>query len=202
MGGQNGSGLREAYSRAIEAYRSGDLVETKALIDAVVADSPSSPEGLALRFLRGNAYEWGGYPGGVNLEKAYTEYRGLEQWAKTLGSTVLVSAARVLFDIDGKIHRYEIEKLCLEAIAIDGHAHAKMLLGLLSEKVLGEPVQARRWYFAAYLSGLPWGLRYYADSHKRAGNLARSAFWHLVTTITSPILVLVGGPRGAFKDGI
>lgn len=188
------------YERAMKAFEEGDEALTQALVDQVILEEPSSPDGLSLRFLRGNAYEWGGYPGGIDLQKAYADYKYLEQWTPTLGSDVLVAAARVLFDINGDKNKDEIDRLCKKAVGIDGHVHAKMLLGLLNQKVLLNSREARRWYLSAYFGGLPWGLRYFADSHKTDGNLLLASLAHLVATLTSPILVMRGGVRGAFSQ--
>lgn len=189
-----------AYDRAMKAFEEGDELRTQALVDQAISESPSSLDGLALRFLRGNAYEWGGYPGGVDLRKAYEDYRALEQWTPALGSDVLVAAARVLFDIDGDENRKEIDRLCKKAVNIDGHVHAKMLLGLLNQKVLGDSGEARKCYLSAYFGGLPWGLRYFADSHKSDGNFLTASVAHLIATLTSPILVMRHGVRGAFSQ--
>lgn len=189
-----------AYDRAMKAFEAGDAELTQALVDPVIERTPSSLDGVSLRFLRGNAYEWGGYPGGVDLHKAYADYKALEEWTPTLGSDVLVAAARVLFDIDKEKNKDEIQRLCLKAVNIDKHVHAKMLLGLLNQKVLMNSTEARKWYLSAYFGGLPWGLRYYADSHKHDGNSVIASLAHLIATLTSPFLVIFNGPRGAFSQ--
>ena len=184
----------------MKAFEAGDSELTQALVDRAIEERPTSLDGISLRFLRGNAYEWGGYPGGINLDKAYADYKALEEWTPTLGSDVLVSAARVLFDIDGEKNKDEIRRLCRKAVDIDRHVHAKMLLGLLNQRILMNSKEARKWYLSAYFGGLPWGLRYYADSHKHDGNRAVASFAHLIATITSPFLVIFNGARGAFSQ--
>lgn len=188
------------YDRAMKAFEAGDVELTQALVDQAIEERPSSLDGVTLRFLRGNAYEWGGYPGGIDLDKAYADYKALEEWTPILGSDVLVSAARVLFDMDGQENKDEIERLCLKAVSIDQHVHAKMLLGLLNQKVLMNSKKARKWYLSAYRGGLPWGLRYYADSQKNDGNSVIASFAHLIATLTSPFLVIFNGARGAFSQ--
>jgi hypothetical protein len=188
------------YDRAMKAFEAGDAESTQALVDPAIENTPSSLDGVSLRFLRGNAYEWGGYPGGVDLEKAYADYKALEEWTPTLGSDVLVAAARVLFDIDGTKNKDEIQRLCKKAINLDKHVHAKMLLGLLNQKVLMNSREARKWYLSAYFGGLPWGLRYYADSHKHEGRTVIASLAHLFATISSPFLVMLTGARGAFSQ--
>lgn len=184
----------------MKAFENGDVALTQELVDQEIKQAPSSLDGVSLRFLRGNAYEWGGYPGGVDLHKAYADYKALEEWTPNLGSDVLVSAARVLFDIDGEANKDEILRLCMKAVNLDNHVHAKMLLGLLNQKILRDSKAARRWYLSAYLGGLPWGLRYFADSHAYDGSKFIGSLAHLVATITSPFLVIANGARGAFSQ--
>jgi hypothetical protein len=187
-----------AYNEAMRAWAAGDAELAKELVDRALEEDPTSVDGLSLRFLRANAYEWGGYPGGVDLHKAYLDYKALEEWTPSLGSEALVCAARVLFDIGGEDHREEIQRLCLKAVRIDEDVHAKMLLGLLNQRVIGRPSEARRWYLAAYRGGLPWGLRFYARSHKEEGHMILAFLAHVLASLTSPLLVFLKGARGPF----
>lgn len=190
----------DIYDAAIEAYESGDAESAKRMIDQVIDRSPDSPEGISLRHIRARAYEFGGYPGGVDLDKAYLDYHHLEKCSSTVGSDALVGAARVLFDLDGAKNKEEIQRVCLKAISSDKNVYAKMLLGFLNEKVLMDSKVARKWYLSAYFGGLPWGLRYFADSHSKDGNKVRAAVCHALTSITSPFLVLIFGVRGVFSE--
>ncbi|HRP71436.1 MAG TPA: hypothetical protein PK743_02230 [Luteimonas sp.] len=192
----------ETYKQAMEAFRRGDADLLQSLIDPVIEADSSSPESLGLRYLRGSAYEWGKYPGGADLNKALVDYRTLESWAPTIGSEVLVAAGRILFDMNERGNADEIERLCIRAIELDRSVHAKMLLGLLYEKVRMDSVSARKWYLSAYLGGLPWGLRYFARSHAKQGDRVRSMLAHIAATVTSPILVLMNGARGPFSDSV
>lgn len=191
--------MSSLFDTALAAYESGDAEATKELVDGAIAQLPEA-EGIALRVLRARAYEFGGYPDGIDLNKAYLEYRDLEEWTSSLGSEALVGAARVLFDQDGEKNKDEIMRLCLKAIGIDRHVHAKMILGLLSDKVLHDRRSARKWYFSAYLGGLPWGLRYFAKLHAKDGNFIRAYFSHALASVTSPFLVMLHGARGPFSE--
>lgn len=186
---------------ALAAYESRNAAMTKEIVDRAIETLPDA-EGIAFRLLRARAYEFGGYPGGTNLSKAYADYRGLERWTPTVGSEPLVGAARVLFDQDGKANASEIQRLCLKAIGIDGHVHAKMILGLLHEKVLHEVESARKWYLSAYWGGLPWGLRYLARTHSKCGNRSRAVLLHALASATSPFLIMANGARGPFSEHV
>lgn len=190
----------DIYNNAIRAYKSGDDDSAKKMIDAAIEYAPESEDGLSLRFIRARAYEFGGYPGGIDSGKAYEDYKFLEEWTSLFESNALVGAARTLFDLDGNSNEIEIRRLCFRAIKIDNSVYAKMILGLLYDKVIKNNKSARRWYLSAYISGMPWGLRYFANSHAKSGNGLRAMAAHLVTSITSPFLVLFFGARGPFCE--
>jgi hypothetical protein len=184
---------------ALAAYESGNEEDTEKLVNDAIARLPEA-EGIVLRLLRARAYEFGGYPGGVDLSKAYVEYRAVEDWTPSIGSEALVGAARVLFDLDAEENKDEIMRLCVKAVRVDRHVHAKMLLGLLHDKILHDRKSARKWYFSAYMGGLPWGLRYCARLHTKDGNYIRAFFFHALTSITSPFLVMLNGAQGPFSE--
>lgn len=192
---------KSTIEAALAAYEAGNDKATKELIEGGIGKLPEE-EAVPLRLLRARVYEFGGYPEGIDLGKAYNEYRYLQQWTNVLGSEAIVGAARVLFDLSAERHREEINNLCHKAIDMDGHVHAKMLLGLLSEKVLNDRSAAKRWYLSAYFGGLPWGLRYLARLHAEEGSFVRASLLHMLTSITSPFLVLRYGVRGPFSEHV
>ena len=191
--------MESRYQAALAAYRTGDAERTRELADAVISDAPDSPEGLSLRLLRARAFEFGGYPDGIQLQKAYEDYRDLELRTDVAGSEVLLGAARVLFDIDAARNELEIERLCKAAIRQDGSAHGYMMLGFLNEKVRKNHCAARRNYMAAFARGLSWGARYAAKSHGLQEHKLKSVALHVVATLASPLLALVKGVRGPFS---
>jgi len=184
---------------ALAAYESGDAETTKKLVEDGISRLPES-DSIALRLLRARIYEFGGYPEGADLEKAYREYHALERLTDGLDSEVLVGAARVLFDLDGDKNKGEISRLCQDAIELDGHAHAKMILGLLNEKVLKDRSNARKWYLAAYMSGLPWGALYLSRLHAADQRYFRASFLRMLMSATKRLLTFLVGKRGPLSE--
>lgn len=185
------------YARALAAYDAGERQPVVDLAFEAMARYPRSPEAKALRLLLAQGYEFGDF-GEYALEEARDLYRGLAD--SSIGEPEsLVGAARTLFRIDAQKNQDEIVRLCDRAIQRHDNVHAKMILGRLHERVRGEVEPARRMYLAAYRQGLPWGLRFLAQSYARQGFRLRAGILFLITSLTSPFLVMRHGVRGPFS---
>ncbi|MGO4550259.1 hypothetical protein AB4059_04040 [Lysobacter sp. 2RAF19] len=180
------------------AYARGDFSAAKVLLDGIIGTASTSPHVLAARYLRARGYE-DGYFGTKDLKAALADYRPLIEHAQLFGSDGLVGFARVLLETDGAANKDEIVDLCLRAVALDKNVKAMMLLGVTHEEVEMNFSSAGRWYLRAYGAGLPWGMRYFARMHRKQGHYLRAMLAHLVTTITSPFMVAIGGARSALK---
>jgi hypothetical protein len=188
------------YREAASLYAEGRTEEAARLIDSEISKTPDSIDGMHLRLIRARALESGEYLGGRDLERAYEDYCQLHVRNFELRTQALVGSARVLFKIDVFANAREIQRLLESALEVEPDPHAHMLMGALFDEAFQEPSRARAHYLAAFRLGLPWGLRYFAASHIKSKNYLRGAFFHLLATLVSPILVIRKSARGPFED--
>lgn len=191
--------ISERLEIAKSAYVSGDFVRAKAFLDGVIEEAPDSPYGVGARYLRGRGYEDGVFSSEPELQKALEDFQIVKEHADEYGSDGLLGCARVLFELDAEKHADEVISYCEEAIKRDSNVKALMLLGKVYESVMRDGRTARQWYLKAYFRGLPWGMRYFARSHAKDGNVFRSVLGHSLATLSSPFLLLIHGARSPFK---
>jgi tetratricopeptide (TPR) repeat protein len=181
-------------------YSSGKYSNAKAVLDRVVVQNPDSAEGVSARYIRAIGYEDGIFSNSCELEKAYEDYFALTQGTSEfeLVSDAFVGLARVMLK-QGTATSEEIIAACKSAISIDSNVHALMLIGVACEERGDGGGEARKWFFKAWLKGLPWGGRFYAKSHIKNGNYIRGCFFHFLSTFLSAILVAFFGFKDPFR---
>jgi len=180
-------------SEARRLYAEKKFDRSKEILDHLIEEDVGGAYGMAARYLRARGYESGRFRDGVDYENAYADFSHLADRADVFGSSGLVGEARVLLEMDAAINANEILELCERAIALDGNAKAAMIAGVACEKILRDEERAAYFYKRAFLSGLPWGLRYLAKLRWAQGRRVQSILLHAGTTLCAPFLNLYNG---------
>lgn len=186
------------FEEAKHAYVHGDFARAKLIFDLLIDQYPSSKQAMLSRYLRARGFEDGVF-GAIDLESALADFVVLDEIADVYGSDGTLGVARILYQKDKESNANRVASLCQKAIAQDANVKAMMLLGLVYENAIDDYESALRWYLRAYKSGLPWGLRYYAQLQGKKGKRFSSAVAHSIATVTSPFLVKRYGVRSALK---
>jgi tetratricopeptide (TPR) repeat protein len=181
-------------------YSIGKYSDAKAILDRVVMLSPDSAEGVSARYLRARGYEDGIFSNDCELERAFEDYFILTQGTSELElvSDAFVGLARIMLK-QGTATSEEIIAACNSAISIDSNVHALMLIGVTCEGQGDGGDEARKWFLKAWFKGLPWGGRFYANSHIKNRNYIRGYFFHFLSTFFSIILVVIFGFKDPFR---
>lgn len=186
----------DMYEKAKSAYLALDFERAKLVLDEIIDLAPNSGEGVAARLLRARGYEDGHFDGGIDLDLAYADYFFLSNGLKA--SSGMLGCARVLYEKGSESNKEKIIELCRSAIELDANVKAMMLMGLAYEQLFKNENEARHWYLMAFRSGLPWGLKFFARSHKRSKNFVRAAIAYMLAFLVTPLLDLRRGARSPF----
>lgn len=191
----------QKMSAAVDAFFNNESATLMTELDFIIQDEDAAAPNFAARLLRAYAHEFGRYPEGVNTALALEDYRFIIHRAEQLTSHELTGAARMLFVLDAVENSEEIENYCLKAIAIDGSPWARMLLGELYARAMGDARRGRRWFLSAAARGSPWGLWHAARTFGQEGRPLLKACTSLAALLVAPVFRIVNGRSGPFGPG-
>lgn len=176
----------------------GSTAKARIIVELADREFAGDPLKLGMRFISARLKE-DGVLGEVDTDAALEDFSFLMQYDNGFKSEGMVGRARMLYRIDPDRNADEVISLCRQAIKADSSVKAMMLMGFVFDNTKDDFNSAKVWYLRAYLRGLPWGLRAYAQSQWKRGNFIVSTIAHLVVCITSPFMVMVNGIRDPFK---
>lgn len=144
----------ESLKRATEAYARRDFSSALRIASSIIDRDPDSPDGVAARCLRAQAYEFGNSPdGNINDQQALLDYCYLadkDDYAKFVGHT---GSARVLSSLGMKDNRDDIVRNAEQAIAMDSHIPSVVLLGYIYREIDKNISKARQYFYRAFKEG-------------------------------------------------
>jgi len=171
------------------AYRRGDFVSAKIMLDKVIEVSPRSICGFGARYLRARGFE-DGYFGAADLDSALSDYSFLLNNEECWRGDALLGRARVLFSINANSNIKEVIWLCMSAIDEDHPSEAMIFLGSIYESYFNDYSFANKFYISAFCGGNALGLRYYARLKMKNKNYICGISAHFATTIVAPFFYL------------
>lgn len=140
-----------------------------------------------------------GILGEVDTDGALEDFTFLAQHDGDFRSEGLIGRARMLYRKSPEKNADEILSLCRQAVDLDASVAAMMLMGVVFEHDKCDFGSAKKWYFRAYRSGQPWGLRFYTAMQFKRKKFLVSMLASVVLAVTSPLMVKIYGERAPFK---
>lgn len=146
-------------------------------------------------FMCGLILEKGWLNGSPDFDGALGFYRGLA--IKFNDDEGYLGCVRVMLEKHEVESRDKAVNYCVDATRGRLKHLAYLLLGRVYEELYNPPDYrlAHKAYLKSFACGSAWALRQYAMSLRKSRNMVGSVFMHVIATIVSPLLVLIGGVR-------
>lgn len=146
-------------------------------------------------FTCGLILENGWLQGKKDLDRALSFYRKLAiNWNDDEG---YLGCVRIILSKRQNDQRDQAIQYCFDATKGPSKCWAFILMGRIYEELYDPPKfrLARKAYLKAFSLGSAWALRKYAESLMKSRNFVGGVSMHVVATIVSPFMTLLGGMK-------